>query len=183
MRQRGNARLLVVGPWSTSGIASWKGGAEILWIKFRLGAFMPHLPIRGFRDVETALPEAASNSFWLNGSAWQYPNYENVETFANRLARGDALVRDPLVDDVLAGRPPELASRTVRHRFLRATGLPQGHIQQFERAQRAAALLQQGASILDTVYNEGYFDQPHLTRSLRQFTGRTPAQILRLSKP
>jgi methylphosphotriester-DNA--protein-cysteine methyltransferase len=43
-------------------------------------------------------------------------------------------------------------------------------------------LLRQGASILDTVYQAGYFDQPHLTRALKRFTGQTPAQIARLAK-
>jgi len=43
-------------------------------------------------------------------------------------------------------------------------------------------LLQQGASIPDTVYQAGYFDQPHLTRALKRFVGQTLTQIARLSK-
>ncbi|MEZ4683764.1 MAG: helix-turn-helix domain-containing protein, partial [Caldilineaceae bacterium] len=70
------------------------------------------------------------------------------------------------------------APRTIRHRFQRATGLSPKQIQQMMRAQQAAALLQQGASILDTIYKAGYYDQPHLTRALRQWVGYTPSQIL-----
>jgi hypothetical protein len=44
-------------------------------------------------------------------------------------------------------------------------------------------MLRQGLPILDTVEEAGYFDQPHLTRSLKQFVGRTPAEIIRLSQP
>jgi hypothetical protein len=87
VKRKGNVRPLVVGPWSTAGVAAWGEGAEILWIKFKLGAFMPHLPTKKFLDAETALPGAASNAFWLNGSAWQFPDYENVETFADWLVR------------------------------------------------------------------------------------------------
>jgi len=166
----------VVGPWSRSGEVSWGEGAEILWIKIKLGTFMPHLPTRKFLNSETTLPEAASNSFWLNGSAWQLPDYDNVDTFVDRLARNDVLVCDPVVSDVLQGDMPDLSSRTLRHRFLHATGLTQSHIHQFRRAQQAAVLLEQGVSILDTVYELGYYDQPHLTRSLKQFIGYTPAQ-------
>ncbi len=144
---------------------------------------MPHLRPRDFLDVETILPGAASQSFWLKGSAWQFPDYENAETFIDRLVRDDVLVRDPVVNAVLQGHPQEMSSRTVRHRFLRATGLSQSHIHQIERAQRAAALLQQGVPIFDTVHEAGYFDQPHLTRALKRFTGQTPAQIARMSKP
>ena len=76
-----------------------------------------------------------------------------------------------------------LAPRTERHRFLQATGLSHTHIRQIERAQQAAALLRQGVPILDTVYQAGYFDQPHLTRALKQWVGHTPAQLIRMSHP
>jgi hypothetical protein len=182
-RVNGNVYPLVVGPLAAAGIASWGEGAEILWLKFKLGVFMPHLPTKDMLDSETILPDASSQSFWLKSSTWQFPDFGNVETFVDKLAHEDVLVSDPLVKTVLEGQPQELSSRTVRHRFLRATGLTQSHIYQFERAQRAAILLQQGTSILDAVYEAGYFDQPHLTRSLKQFIGYTPAQIIRMSQP
>ncbi|MCI0580867.1 MAG: helix-turn-helix domain-containing protein [Chloroflexi bacterium] len=183
VRYNGRVRPLIVGPLTTAGVAHYSEGAEILWIKFKLGTFMPHLRPREFLDVETILPRAGSQSFWLNGSAWQFPDYDNVETFVEWLARHEVLVRDPVVNAALQDQLPEMSLRTVRHRFLRATGLTQSHIRQFERAQRAEALLKQGVSILDTVHELGYFDQPHLTRSLKNFIGHTPAQIIQLSKP
>jgi AraC-like DNA-binding protein len=144
---------------------------------------MPHLPTRDFLDQEAALPDASGNSFWLHGGVWQLPGYDNVETFVERLRYDDVLVHDPLVNAALQNQLPEMSPRTVRHHFLRATGLTQNHIRQFERARRAVALLRQGVSILDTVYEAGYFDQPHLTRSLKQFIGYTPAQIIQMSQP
>src|SRR5260221_2512597 len=143
VKPEGRVLALVAGPLTTAGVVSWAEGAEVLWIKFRLGTFMPHLPTRKILDAETQLPEGAGESFWLHGSTWQYPNYDNAETFVERLARDDSVMRDPLVHDVLHGYRPDLSSRTVRHRFLQATGLAQGHIYQFERAQRAEALLRQ----------------------------------------
>lgn len=180
---RGRAHPLLVGPLTTAGIASWGEGAQILWIRFKVGTFMPHLLARDFLDGETYLPEAASQSFWLKGSAWQFPDYDNVEMFIDRLVRDEILLSDPVVDAALQDQLPEISLRTVRHRFLRATGLTQNHIRQFERAKSAEALLKQGLSILDVVYQLGYFDQPHLTRSLKQFIGYTPAQIIRMSRP
>jgi hypothetical protein len=179
----GEARVVFVGPWTTAGFTYYAAGAEILWVKFKLGAFMPHLPTSNFRDAETILPEAASRSFWLKGSAWRFPDHENAETFVEKLVRNDVLVRDPLVEAVLRGQEQGLSARTVRHRFLRATGLTQSRIRQVQRAQRAAALLRQGKPIFDAVYEVGYFDQPHMTRSLKQWVGHTPAQVVRLSNP
>lgn len=176
-KHQGQFYPFVVGPWTTSGVVNFTEGAEVLWVRFKLGAFMPHLPTRDFLDSETVLPGAAAkDSFWLHGSAWQFPDFENVETFVDRLVRDGALVHDPLVEAALQGRPLGVPSRTIRHRFLRATGVSQNHIRQFERAQRAATLLGQGHPIIDTVYELGYFDQPHMTHALKRFIGHTPKQ-------
>jgi AraC-like DNA-binding protein len=177
VRVQGKLQLLVVGALPQAGSVSWGADAEILWIKFRLGVFMPHLPVRNFVDNETPLPGATSCTFWLKGSAWQYPSYENVETFIDRLVRAEALVCDLVVDAALQGQSLPVSPRTVRHRFLQATGLSHNEIRQIERAQQAAASLRQGVSILDTVHEFGYFDQPHLTRSLKRWVGYTPAQL------
>jgi AraC-like DNA-binding protein len=182
-RHAGRIFSIFVGPLTASGRAAWGGGAEILWIKFKLGVFLRPMPPRDFLDREMFLPKAGSQSFWLNGTAWQFPDFENVEGFVHRLAREEALIHDPVVDDVLCGRLPDISSRTLRHRFLRATGLTQLHVYQAGRAQRAEALLQQGVSILDTVFEAGYYDQPHLTRALKQFTGHTPGQIVQGNQP
>jgi hypothetical protein len=177
VKYQGKLQSFVVGPLSTSGVVHYTEGAEILWIKFKLGTFMPHIPVKNCLDLETPMPGAASNSFWLKGSAWQLPDFENADTFVNRLVRKDILVSDPVVNGALQEQPQAVADRTMRYRFLRATGLTQNHIYQIARAQRAAELLRQGLPILETVYEAGYFDQPHLTRALKQWVGRTPAQL------
>lgn len=181
-RHDGGFHPLLVGPLKSSGVVSYGGGAEILWIKFRLGVFMPHLPIREFIERETPLPTASRQSFWLNSATWQIPDFENADTFVDWLAREGVLLRDPIVTTALQEQPQAVASRTMRHRFLRATGMPQNHIRQFERARRAEALLRQGCSILDTVEEAGYFDQPHLTRALKHWIGYTPAQLVQMTQ-
>lgn len=158
-------------------------GLEFLVIKFALGVFMPHLPASAILNGDAPLPQAVGRSFWLHGSAWQLPNFENAETFVARLAREEVIAREPVVEDVLKARPAGVSSRTVRRRFLRATGLTPTLIAQIERAHRAVALLERGLPILDVVHEAGYADQPHLTRSLRRFVGQTPAQIVRSTQP
>ena len=182
-KHEGHVLPIVVGPLTSSGIVPFTDGIELLWVQFRLGTFMPHMPTRDRLDSETILPVAAGKSFWLKSSAWEVPTYENVEIFIERLVHNDVLAFDPVVAAALQGHPQDVPSRTLRHRFLRATGLTQKHIHQVERARQAVALLEQGVSILDTVYEAGYFDQPHLTRALKQWIGHTPAQIIRMNEP
>lgn len=175
---QGQSKAIVTGPQMTPGVASWKKDAELLWIKFKPGIFMTHLPFKLLVDRETTLPEASSRSFWLQGSAWQVPDVEHVDVFLDRLEREELLVRDPVVNAVLQNQAPDLSPRTLRHRFLQATGMSKNDFRQIERAQRAELLLRQGTSIPDTVYRLGYFDQPHLTRSLKRWVGHTPAQLI-----
>ena len=174
---RGGIMPVVTGPLTSSGVVTFMEGVELLWIKFKLGTFLPRMPVRNLLDTEITLPQAGGQSFWLDSTAWQLPNYENADTFVNRLVREGVLDFDPVIHAALHAELPQTPERTIRHRFKRATGLTHIHIRQHERAQRAASLLRQGHSILDTVFDTGYFDQPHMTRALKQFVGYTPAQL------
>lgn len=184
VRENGRLHPIVVGPLRSSGILTYSGSAEVLWVKFRLGTFLSPLPVKHLLDLETPLPKAGgNNTFWLNSAAWQFPNFDNVEVFATQLVRDGALMTDSVVDNALKDRPQLIPERTLRHRFLRTTGMTQTEIRQIERAQRAADMLRNGVAILDTVFDAGYFDQPHLTRALKRWIGYTPAQLLRSSQP
>jgi AraC-like DNA-binding protein len=147
-------------------------------ITFKLGAWMPLLPTGDRLDAEVILPLATRKSFWLHGKAWPFPDYDTADTFVARLVRDGLLMREPLVDAALHGQLKALSRRTIQRRFLRATGLPLSSVRQIELAREAEALLERGVSILDTVDQTGYADQPHLTRSLKRLIGRTPAQIM-----
>jgi AraC-like DNA-binding protein len=183
-RNRGQINVTVRGPETIATTAyALKHGfnddeTSYLGIVFKPGIFMPHLPPGMVADRnDIMLPEGTHNSFWLYGSTWEFPTFDNADTFISRLMRTDLLVQDPIVAAALQGQAARLTQRAVQKRFLRATGISHNTFRQIERAKEAVRMLQQGTSILDTVYSLGYFDQPHLTRSLRRFMGQTPAQI------
>jgi AraC-like DNA-binding protein len=184
-RYEGKTTLTVRGPETTATLLPYHWvGAEWLGIRFRPGTFMPLLPPRTLldrRDVD--LPAAKRHSFWLYDAAWEFPTYENADTFVERLTRINMLDRDPVVDAVLQGYGQVASARAIQYHFLRSTGLRYKTIQQIERARHAKALLEQGVSIADTVLTTGYFDQSHLTNSLKRFLGQTPAQIARGNPP
>jgi AraC-like DNA-binding protein len=154
-------------------------GTEWFGVTFPLGTFLPALSIQRLLDEQTFLPQASQTSFHLAGASWPIPDYENVESFIERLVRQHVLVSDPVVQAVLAHHPVELSLRTIRRRFVLATGLPYKTIAQIERARQATALVGQGVSLIDVAYQTGYADQSHLTRALKHFIGSTPALIAR----
>ena len=176
---RGKMFLTLRGPELIATTADCPDEGEWIGIRFKLGTFMPRHPpesLSNRKDVN--LPGASSRSFWLNGSAWEYPDFENAETFVRRLTRTGIVARSPIVDDVLREEPAPRVVRSAQRHFLRSTGMTYATYRQVERSRYAANLLRQGASILDTVHQAGYFDQAHLTRSLKQLIGETPAKIM-----
>ena len=55
--------------------------------KIKTTAFTIVFPTNDLVDNVLFLPEATGNSFWLNGSVWELPTFENADTF---IARHDA---------------------------------------------------------------------------------------------
>ena len=179
-RHRGETTLTVRGPETKVSAIDCPAEGEWTGIRFKLGTFMPHLPVANLIDrQDVTLPGATGRSFWLNGSAWDYPRFENAETFVARLVQGSLVVRDSAVDAALRDERQMLSLRTAQRRFLQATGMTRGTFRQIERARYATNLLKQGVSILDAVHEAGFFDQAHLTRSLKRLIGQTPARIVR----
>lgn len=177
-RYKGELTITMRGPETKAKQAPFPKDAEFFGIVFKHGTFMPHLPVSNLVNEDVNLPSAANGAFWLHSAAWELPNFENVDDFIHRLVQAEMLDFDPVVEAVLENRPLDLSLRTVQRRFLRATGLTRGTFEQIKRAQQAATLLQKGISIADAIFQAGYADQPHLTRSLKRFVGHTPGQIL-----
>jgi hypothetical protein len=177
-KQKGSIILSIRGPETKASPSPIPRDAEFLGIIFKHGTFMPPLPVRKFVDKEIHLHGTGKNSFQLFGDTWEFPTLENVDGFVNRLARNELLIHDQVVGDVLRGKTQDLSLRSVQRRFVQVTGLTYKTIQQIERARQATALLQSGIPISETTYQTGYFDQAHLTNSLRRFYGQTPAQIV-----
>lgn len=178
MEREGNIQLTVRGPETRSTPAYCPPDGEWLGVIFKLGTYMPKLPTIQLVDHEINLERAGDHTFWLHGAAWEFPTYENVDTFIAKLIREGLLEQDPVVATALEQHATDLSLRSVQRRFRHVTGLTQGQIGQIERARLAVDLLQRGVAILDVVDMVGYADQPHLTRSLKRFTGQTPVQIL-----
>jgi AraC-like DNA-binding protein len=181
---QGKVTVTVRGPETrATSLRDCPGGGEWFGILFKVDTFLPHLPTGMLVDSEVNLPVVARNSFLLSSSAWQLPDYDNADTFVDWLVHKGLLVHDPVVDAALQGQRQDCDLRTIQRRFRHSTGLTQSIVCQIERARYATHLLQQGVSILDTVEQTGYFDQPHLTRSLKHLIGQTPAQIQEQSRP
>ena len=155
--------------------------AEYFGADFRLGAYLPMFsPARLANLQDVVLPNMPDGRILLDGRAWEMPTPHNVDVFIDRLQRATLLVFDPLVEELQhGGATGTVPERTAQSRFVRAVGLSRRKLQLIERARHAARLLRAGAAIADVISSAGYYDQPHLTRVLRQLIGHTPAELAR----
>ena len=177
-RLRGTITLDIQGPETKPTSAYCPAEGDWLGIIFKFGTFMPRFPINKIINGSVVLPEAGCQSFWLQGASWQFPTYENADTFVDHLVRQGPLVREPAVNGLLRDQVNDSALRSAHRHFQRATGFTFGQARQIERARCATSLLQQGVSVHDVIYELDYFDQSHLTRAMKRFVGFTPAQIM-----
>ena len=182
-RLKGKNFLTLRGPETAATLFDCPAEGQWVGIRFRPGTFMPRFLPGSLRDHnDVTLPSASGQSFWLNGSALAYPGFHNAESLVKRIAKSGILSRDPIVEDTLLRRPRELSLRSAQRHFLQSTGVTYAAFRQIERARYATILLREGVPILDVVSRLGYFDQAHLTRSLRRFIGQAPTKIMRSEK-
>jgi len=168
------------GPVSHASLVDCPPDGEWLAIRFRIGTYLPGFPTAALADHRNAeLPILADGRVWLAGQAWEIPRFDSAEHFVQRLARAGVIACNPAADAALVGDPGQASRRSLQRHIQQVTGMTLGDHQRIQRARRAAALLMDGASLLDTTFDAGYFDQPHLTRSLKRLVGMTPARLVR----
>ena len=151
---------------------------EWLAIRFKAGTFMPQLPVhRLVNNLGVNLPQVSKRAFLLDGRKWELPTFENAEAFVRRLVSKGLVRRDPLVTALLQEDPTTLSLRSAQRRFMQVVGMTHNSFRQIERARIAVNLLRDGRSIADVVWQCGFYDHAHLTRSLRQWIGVPPTRV------
>jgi hypothetical protein len=137
-------------------------------------------PPAGLANLKDAvLPILSDRRILLDGRVWKMQAPHNVDVFIDRLGRAGLLVLDRLVEELwLDGPGGGIPHRTAQSRFVRAVGLSRRKLRMIDGG-HAARLLRAGKPIADVVVKAGYYDQPHLTRSLRELIGHTPVELAR----
>jgi hypothetical protein len=166
-------RVAAQGPETGATAARVPTETEFVGIRLSLGTTLASLPIGRLVDDGAEFADVSWQSVRILGHTMPLPGYDDAEDLVRRMVRAGVVVRDPMVSDVLGGWSPDVTARTIRRHFSRVTGLTPGAVRQIERARAAAVLIQTGAPIADVAHDLGYYDQPHLARSLDRWIGHT----------
>jgi hypothetical protein len=168
------------GPVTRGAFIDCPPNGEWLAIRFKLGTYLPRIPAAALADHQDInLPVLGNGQFWFSDLAWEIPSFDNAEDFVARLALAGVIARSHATDAAAEGDIAWMSQRTLQRHFRRVTGMTLSGYEQIRRARHAADLLRRGTPILDATFEAGYFDQAHLTRSVKHLIGITPARLLR----
>ena len=168
------------GPVTRGSLVECPPHGEWLAIRFRLGAYFPTVPTAALMNHQCLdMPLLGVDRFWFGSDAFEIPTFDNAELLVSRIALAGLISRDSAADAAMEGDVRWLSRRSVQRHFRRTTGMTFNGYRQIERAREAASMLVGGNSILSTAFDAGYFDQAHLTRSMKRLIGTTPAVLLR----
>ncbi len=126
--------LTVRGPETVATPASFPADGDWFGISFKIGSQLSLFPVSNLVDRSVDLPAAGTRSFWLHGAAWSFPDYENADTFVDRLVREGLLIHEPMIEAALQGTLKGVSERSVQRRFMQTTGLTQSMVRQIDRA-------------------------------------------------
>jgi AraC-like DNA-binding protein len=117
---------------------------------------------------QVAVAEAAAEAIFPPTDSAPFEFTAKVDNWLIRNA-------DPTVDELL--NITGLSIRQLERNTRRYYGMPPKKLARKYRALRAAHVLASGDSLDETELSDVFYDQSHLIRELKQFTGLTPKQL------
>lgn len=175
---QGETEVILTGPVTQAQTIHYQAGQSNWGIVFKAHVFIFDWPKMEMLNQSTVLPRASRTSFMLGQHEIEIPTYEQAEEFVDALIRRGVFNANKSIAEALDGGDPPMSVRTLQRHFLNVTSLTHNKTVQIAKARKAFLLLQTGKSIADVVFEVGYADQAHMTRSLKVLAGQTPKQII-----
>lgn len=192
------SRLEVVGAMTRERRFDVRAQTSLVGVRFRPGMAGPFLRIpaqeitdrtilledlwgSAARELESRLAESASPDHWRRilvtglGTPNRQPTHTQRAVEAITAAHGD-------LDLERIIRQAGITERQFRRRLLEETGLSPKKLCRVLRFRRACALRTRGLPWSLIAAEAGYFDQAHLIRDFREFTGNTPMSVFSNTK-
>ena len=151
---------------------------EYMGITFKPSTFLPRFPAKQLVNTGMFLHVLNKRKFWLENDVWEIPSFDNTEVLVKKLVDKRLLATDDIVDRILRDLPKAFSIRSMQRHFMQTTGITLKYFRQIQRAREASTLLQTGTTPLEAALATGYYDQAHMTNSLKKIIGKTPAALV-----
>jgi len=139
-------------------------------------------------NISTRLWREIESLFECDSLARQLKRLEQILLIASEQTDADQLVSFAVKElEVVKGlisvgelaRQVNLSARQFERRFRQAVGIPPKLFARMQRFQSVLQTIEQtGPTWVDAAVGSGYYDQSHLIRDFREFSGTTPSALL-----
>lgn len=174
-------RASFVGPMTRPHLEHVARPAEFFGIRLRPGSYLdlPGFAPRTARDAFRPFEVVDGRWLRLGGQVVSLPTLDTADAFVEWLISKGVLRRDPIVEQVLAGRGVrDLHPRTVQRHFSRSCGLTPGTMRRVARMRAALRLIRRREMpLVEVALAAGYADQSHMTHEFRRLAGLTPSEL------
>jgi AraC-like DNA-binding protein len=152
---------------------------DTTWIGIRL---YPGVKLKNFRaqqylDCSRPIKTDYNGNFLFEGVLLHFPEFDAAET----------LIEQMLEHGLLSGKAVNLRGTSNKSLSIKAysryikqnTGLSPYKLHQLQRMLKVFKQIQKGVPLVTIASEEGFADQAHLHRAVRQYLGHTPKELLR----
>jgi AraC-like DNA-binding protein len=178
IKSYGSLKTLLVAPSKIATVSKYnEDDAEYFGIKLIPGFFPKYLHANVMLHEVQKL-ETLRAGVKIKNTTIEVPTFDTAELFVDKLLQQDIFDSDPIVQSELRhSENSDISLRSIQRRFSRSTGISKSHFQRINQATLAQTLLANGSSIAEVAHQAGYYDQSHLTHSLKTLKGFTPSEI------
>jgi len=173
----GARTVFITGQATKAERLDYKAGEQSVVIQFTAGVYLPDFRGAPFTNNYVVLTLPDDTHFELAGHIFPWPTFEDAEDLVDQMVRAGVLANDEIVDSVLRGTPKAASNRSVERHFKTTTGLSPKKLADIRRAQEAVRMLQAGKDPSTTAADAGYYDQPHLSKSLKKLMDSLPSDV------
>lgn len=177
MQSDGSKSMMLTGQSTKPMDVPYTKGTNSVVISFIPGAYLPAHPAKQLLDSFEMLPNADEDHFILAGEIFAFPTFDTVEQLVESMIKAGVLLVDPVVYSTMINKKWAASDRSVQRHFSKNAGLTQKYIEQIIRTQEAVRQLQQGKTPRDVAADTGFYDQPHLARSLKKIMNTKLSQV------
>lgn len=147
-------------------------------LKFAPGIYVPDAVKYFTKDNNTINLAIHEDTVIISTATLPIPAYDTAEQFTEAALNMGILLHNKVIDQTLAGpNATILAPRTIQRLFLRKIGMSKAQVQQLNRAEYAASLMNSGVPPAQVAAIAGYADQAHMTRVFKVLFGKTPRKL------
>ena len=178
LKHRGETQVLHTGTVIKPVTLRFEKDDEYMGITLKPSTFLPRFPAKQLVNTGMFLPSVNKRTFWLGNDAWEIPSFDNAEVLIKKLLDNGLLATDDIVDTILRNLPKAFSIRSMQRHFIQTTGITLKYFLQIQRARQASHLLQTGVPAIEAALKTGFYDQAHMTNSLKKIIGKTPTDII-----